>query len=205
MTDLAASVPVARSVVSMVHSHPNTRLSIEILRPPAILKSLREGLLDVGIAQIYDDKQIKGLSFFVIGQFPMTLFAGGVRSASHTYSLEDLSQDVWLDTEINDKHPSYIRNLFESNGLRRPINLVRSSANFFNIDLTMRLPAINCNASASAEYFSPYINTGKIRLLKHDFTLPDLKLMLMHRSEEYLSPSAIEFIRKLRHAITLAF
>ncbi|MFM0223198.1 LysR family transcriptional regulator [Paraburkholderia dipogonis] len=198
VTPPASTRALADSLVEMTVARPGVKLEVIEWRGENIADGLRSGTVDVAIFTQYGEPKNAMFEWTRLYELDIQLTIPASYKGSETLSVEQIHALPWLLLDSPSDESSFVATLFGEHGLSQPERTTRCSAMNLYLDLSMQMEAVAVWTSLAMPLLSQRVDDGLLKLLSITEPMPKIGMFLAYSSEELLTATAQDLIRRLR-------
>ena len=187
---------IARILTAFRQRQPSVELELLELRPGQIFDAVRSGILDFGLVHHYGHMDLAGLQYVTLKSYPTILAIGGP-SPSIPQSVDELWDREWITGDLADHPDGYIAVLSRLLGLDIPRHILRCTSISVYFELAGQAQIISHWADNISVYLDMKFASGALTRLDLDLNLPEMKIAMVYKDEELLSPSAARLAKSI--------
>lgn len=198
VTPPASTRALADSLIELTAARPGVKLEVIEWRGENIADGLRNGTIDVAIFTQYGEPKNATFEWTSLYELDVQLTIAASYQGSQTLSIEQIHALPWLLLDSPNDESSFVATLFGEYGMPSPERTTRCSAMNLYLDLAMQMEAVAVFTSLAMPLLSQRVDDGLLKLLKLTKPMPKIGMYLACSSEELLTATAKDFIRRLR-------
>jgi DNA-binding transcriptional LysR family regulator len=198
ITPPASTRALADSLLELTAARPGVKLDVIEWRGENIADGLRNGTIDVAIFTQYGEPKNAAFEWAKLYELDVQLTIAASYQGSETLSIEQIHAMPWLVLDSPTDESSFVAKLFGERGMPLPERITRCSAMNLYLDLATQMQAIAVFTSLATPLLSQRANKGLLKLLSLTEPTPKVGMYLAYSSEELLTATAEDFIRRLR-------
>ncbi len=168
------------------------------MRGENIADGLRNGTIDVAIFTRYGEPKNAAFEWTKLYELDVQLTIAASYQGSETLTIEQIHALPWLLLDSPADDSSFVATLFGERGMPLPEHIIRCSAMNLYLELAMQMPAVAVFTSLARPLLSQRANEGLLKLLSLTESTPKVGMYLAYSSEELLTATAEDFVRRLR-------
>ena len=198
VTPPASTRALADSLIEMTLARPGVKLEVIEWRGENIADGLRSGTIDVAILTQYGEPKNATFEWTRLYELDVQLTIPSSYQGDQTLSVEQIHALPWLLLDSPGDESSFVATLFGEYGMPPPARTTRCSAMNLYLDLAMKMEAVAVWTSLAMPLLSQRVDEGLLKLLSMTQPTPKIGMFLAYSSEELLTATAQDFIRRLR-------
>lgn len=198
ITPPASTRALAESLLELTAARPGVKLDVIEWRGENIADGLRNGTIDVAMFTQYGEPKNAAFEWTRLYELDVQLTIAASYEGSETLSVEQIHALPWLLLDSPSDESSFVATLFGEHGMPLPERITRCSAMNLYLELAMQMKAVAIFTSLATPLLSRLESDGAIKLLKLIEPMPKVGMYLAYSSEELLTATAADFIRRLR-------
>lgn len=190
------------ALVEFRHAYPRVSLRVLEMRPNQLLQHLRDGQLDFALTSQLPVAST-GLDWEPLCRIPGVVVARKDHPLRNVQSLRQLQQADWISVDpLGDAH-SQFNQLFEGNGLARPLKVFECTAMNLAINLLIETDALMILSQASLGHDLVGLRNMPELLRKVEISepVPDYFVALACVNRSYLTRSASQLFDMLKQRL----
>jgi LysR family transcriptional regulator, regulator of abg operon len=198
ITPPASTRALADTLLELTAARPGVQLDVIEWRGENIADGLRNGTIDVAIFTQYGEPKNASFEWTRLYELDVLLTIAPSYQGSTNLSIEQIHALPWLLLDSPSDESSFIPTLFGEHGMPLPGKITRCSSMSLYLDLAMHMEAVSVFTSLATPLLTQRANDGLVKLLSVDGPTPKVGMYLAYTSEELLTATAADFIRRLR-------
>lgn len=198
ITPPASTRALADSLLELTAARPGVKLDVIEWRGENIADGLRNGTIDVAIFTQYGEPKNAAFEWTRLYELDVQLTIAASYQGGETLSVEQIHALPWLLLDSPNDESSFVATLFGERDMPLPERITRCSAMNLYLDLAMQMEAVAVFTSLATPLLSQRAADGWLKLLSLSEPAPKVGMYLAYSSEELLTATAEEFIRRLR-------
>lgn len=198
VTPPAATRALADSLIELTAARPGVKLDVIEWRGENIADGLRNGTIDVAIFTQYGEPKNAAFAWTRLYELDVQLTIAASYQGSETLTVEQIHALPWLLLDSPTDESSFVATLFGERGMPLPEHITRCSSMNLYLELSMQMPAVAVFTSLATPLLSQRAHNGLVKLLSLTEPAPKVGMYLAYSSEELLTATAEDFIRRLR-------
>ncbi|VVD33736.1 LysR family transcriptional regulator [Paraburkholderia dioscoreae] len=198
VTPPAATRALADSLIELTAARPGVKLDVIEWRGENIADGLRNGTIDVAIFTQYGEPKNAAFAWTRLYELDVQLTIAASYQGCETLTVEQIHALPWLLLDSPTDESSFVATLFGERGMPLPEHITRCSSMNLYLELSMQMPAVAVFTSLATPLLSQRAHKGLLKLLNLTEPAPKVGMYLAYSSEELLTATAEDFIRRLR-------
>lgn len=198
VTPPASTRALADSLSELTAARPGVKLDVIEWRGENIADGLRNGTIDVAILTQYGEPKNASFASTRLYELDVQLTISASYKGSETLSIEQIHALPWLLLDSPTDKSSFVATLFGEHGMPLPERVTRCSSMNLYLELAMQMQAVSVFTSLAMPLLTQRANEGLLKLLNLTESTPKVGMYLAYSSEELLTATAKDFIRRLR-------
>ncbi|SFU08819.1 transcriptional regulator, LysR family [Paraburkholderia aspalathi] len=198
ITPPASTRALANALIELTVARPNVKLQVIEGRAETIADGLRNGTIDIGVFTQYGEPKNATFEWTRLYELGVLLTIPASYKCAQTLSVEQIHTMPWLLLDSPNDESGFVATLFSKYGMPVPERVTRCSAMNLYLDLSMQMEAVAVWSSLAMPILSKRAAGGSLRFLSLVEPMPPIGVYLAYSSEDLLTATAKDFIRRLR-------
>lgn len=198
ITPPASTRALADSLIELTTARPDIKLEVIEWRGANISDGLRNGTIDVAIFTQYGEPKNAAFEWTRLYELDVQLTIGASYQGNESLSIEQIHALPWLLLDSPTDESSFVATLFGEHGMPPPERITRCSSMNLYLELSMQMQSVAVFTSLATPLLSQRANEGLLKLLRLTEPTPKVGMYLAYSTEELLTATAGDFIRRLR-------
>ncbi len=197
VTPPAATRALSDALLELVAARPGVRPEIIESRAENIADGLGDGTIDVGIFTQYSEPRTTAFEWRKLYELDIVLSIPATYRGKRTLSVAEIHALPWLVLDSPDDEAGFVATFFGNHRLALPRQIMRCTSMNLYLDLATRMEAVAIWTSLARPFLAERERSGRVRLLEVEEPLPSIGMYLAYASEDLLTATAQDFIRRL--------
>ncbi|CAD6546376.1 hypothetical protein LMG28140_04326 [Paraburkholderia metrosideri] len=198
ITPPASTLALADSLIELTAARPGVKLDVIEWRGENIASGLQNGTIDVAIFTQYGEPKSTAFEWTRLYELDVQLTIASSYQGSESLTIEQIHALPWLLLDSPTDESSFVATLFGEHGMPLPAQITRCSAMSLYLELATQMQAVAVFTSLATPLLSQRADEGLLKLLSLTEPTPKVGMYLAYSSEELLTATAEDFIRRLR-------
>ena len=198
ITPPASTLALADTLIELKAARPTVKLDVIEWRGENIADGLRNGTVDVAIFTQYGQPKNAAFEWTRLYELEVLLTIAASYQGSETLTIEEIHALPWLLLDSPSDESSFVPTLFGEHGMPLPEHITRCSSMNLYLELAMQMQAVAVFTSLAKPLLSQRADEGLLKLLNLTESTPKVGMYLAYSSEQLLTATAEDFIRRLR-------